>query len=224
VSIYDVIVNGINHKVEIKNKSEDIKLQRQKEIVATIKSFFNQHPAILITLISAYISVSGFITLWIVFIREDINLFDYASPSDFFFGVFAVSTGPLVILAVFILLGIGYISYLKKAWTTPASFWWVVTLYLMIAPVVAPLLIYKPYTLCSTSFDSYEITYKIPNTTKESGFFLIASLSNYKVFKKEYPGCNVKYEDYDKYPEPEGTEVIAINDSAIAKIKRIPKI
>lgn len=216
---FRVCVDGQEHEVTVEPKGIDEKVKHQRQQLRSVGCFFKEHPTILLTAISGYISISGLITLWIVFAREEVNLFDYASIGDFFFGFFAVSLGPSIVAFTVILLSIATWSYYHKPWK---SYWTLVSLYLIVAPMAAPLLVYKPYTICSPNFDKYVVTYRVPELTTEKEMHLIASLASYKIFKKEYPGCKVPTKEYDNYPEPHGTEVVAINDGAIALLKIQP--
>ncbi len=219
VERFKVRIDGQEHEVTVEPKDIDERVKNQRQQLRSVGHFFKEHPTILLTVISGYISISGLITLWIIFAREKINLFDYASISDFFFGFFAVSLGPSIVAFTIIFLSIATWSYYHKPWK---SYWTLVFLYLILAPMVAPLLVYKPYTICSSSFDKYVVSYRVPELTTEKEMHLIASLASYKIFKKQYPGCEVPEKEYVNYPEPHGTEVVAINDGAIALLRIQP--
>ncbi|PML05965.1 hypothetical protein BCT85_04085 [Vibrio lentus] len=204
---------------EDKSLAENEKLDAQRKKIERINSYLLAHPSIAVALISGYASLCGFAILWIVFYKEDINLIDYVSFGDFIFGVFSVELALPLILAVVVFLLWGYVRLLKVHWTNMNRFWAIVIVYLLFAPTFPAYMWYKPVTLCHPDNRIYSVTYKLPSMEVENNLSMIASLSNYKVFKRHDPGCDVNFGKYDEDDFDNKFQLVVIHDSAIAKIE-----
>lgn len=218
---YKVNVDNQEFNVTLKSNNSD-KVKRQRAQLESIGRFLKKHPTLFLTIVSGYISISGLATLWMIFNKENINLFDYASISDFFFGFFAINLGPLTVLAAIVFITIATVSYYHQHWV---MYWPIVVSYLVFAPITAPYFLYESYTQCPSKFDKYDVEYRMPGLTPEPNITLIASLSNYKIFKKGYTNYDTLSADcyIPKSTEKGRTSVIAINDGAIASMKFHPK-
>ncbi len=205
------------------NGGEDENLTVQREKVEKINAYFLQNPSLAVALMSGYISLCGFLILWVVFYKEKINLIDYVSIGDFFFGVFAVDFAlPLIIGIVAVLLW-GYFRLSRVGWTKMYKFWLIVASYLIVAPLFPAYVWYDSAILCDPDNKIYSVTYKLPTMKVESDLVMVASLSNYKVFKRHSPGCNVNFGEFTEDDFNNDFQLVVIHDSAIAKIEAINK-
>ncbi|CAK2015600.1 conserved membrane hypothetical protein [Vibrio crassostreae] len=200
-----------------------IKIEQQRQKIDRINNYFLSHPSILIALISGYVSICGFAILLIVFYKEGVNLIDYVSVGDFLFGVFAVEFAAPLIAMVLIILFWAYLRLSRVYWRNLKLFWTLVLSYLVVAPVFPAYIWYKPASLCQPDNRTYSVMYKHPNNQKETDLLLIASLSNYKVFKSHDPGCNVNFGEYTDDDFNKKFKLVVIHDSAIAKIESVSK-
>lgn len=181
------------------------------------------HPPIVAALLSSYVSLCGFVILWVVFFKEDINLVDYVSVGDLFFGIFAVDFAPALIFGIVLVLAWGYFRLSKVEWTNLNKFWLVVVSYLIVAPLFPALVWYQPIRLCDSENKIYSVTYKLPTMNVERDLVMVSSLSNYKVFKRHAPGCNVDFDKYSNEDHDNDFQLVVIPDSAIAKMEVINK-
>ncbi|WP_099608365.1 hypothetical protein [Vibrio coralliilyticus] len=205
------------HENEEKGKN----LEFQSRQVAKINAYFLQNPSLAVALLSGYMSLCGFLILWVVFYKEKINLIDYVSVGDFFFGVFAVDFALPLIISVIVVLFWGYFRLSKVSWTKMYKFWLIVTSYLIVAPLFPAYVWYKPLTVCHPDNTTYSVTYKLPTMNVEHDLVMVSSLSNYKVFKRHSPGCNVNFSEFTDADYDKDFQLVVIHDSAIAKIEAI---
>lgn len=209
-----VIVNGKSFDVEIKPKVANEKVQKQQKLAKRFFELVKNNPSIILALISGYISYCGLTILWMSFSLENINLFDYVSVSDLFFGFFAIEYAPFLIVFMILSLVVGLFQYRKKEWYRPWSYWLIAIIYLLFFPATITFFIYTPQPVGKNVLGNYSVEYKVKDKEDESDLILIASLSGYKVFKKTGGHC-------DKSLEHKGKEcgaISAINDSAIASL------
>jgi len=89
-----------------------------------------------------------------------------------------------------------------------------VAFYLAVPTIWASIVVFSPVNVCSPDIDKYQVTYKLPKSPVDDELVLIASLSNYKLFKRSSPQCDEKISKN----QVAGINLIAIHDSAIAKL------
>lgn len=214
-----ILENKLSKEKDVIEYSKRLKLLKQREKVNKINSYLLNHPPIVAALLSGYVSLCGFVILWVVFFKEKINLVDYVSVGDLFFGIFAVDFAPLLILGIVSVLAWGYFRLLKVEWTNLNRFWLIVVSYLMVAPLFPALVWYQPISLCDSDNKIYSVTYKLPTMNVERDLVMVASLSNYKVFKRHAPGCNVDFDEYSDKDRDNDFQLVVIPDNAIAKME-----
>jgi len=194
---YDISVNGSVYMVEVENKKELDAIVQQRKIAKSVTLFMSKNATLVASLISVYISYCGLVLLWLRFDREGITLFDYISIPDLFFGFFSVPYAPHLIGIIFILMLLGYRNYLKVRWVFGKyGFWVIFAIYTLGAPFIVSFTQYSiwGYGLTDTCSDSevkYEVVFSPPSTRIETELFLVASLNDYKIFKKSQKGCYV---------------------------------
>ncbi|MDK9760594.1 hypothetical protein KI743_01140 [Vibrio sp. D420a] len=192
---FEVSVDGLNHSVCIKNTSESQAILEQRKLAGLIGSYIAGSPATIASLVSLFISYCGLVLLWFRFELEGIELFDYISFSDLFFGFFSVSFAPVSIAVIVFFLFYGLNNYLKIKWKTGKyGFWWILSMYLLGAPFIVGFIHLKILEQdlvepCLNSEVVYEVIFSPPSDRVESELYLIASLSENKVFKKSKRGC-----------------------------------
>ncbi|MGF1808086.1 hypothetical protein L4C31_22895, partial [Aliivibrio sifiae] len=136
----NVLVNGRSHHVTI-TKIENNKLEEQRKLAKKVTSFIKNNPSIALTLCSLYVSYCGLNLLWFRFEYEGIELFDYVSIPDLFFGFFSVSYAPVTIALILLLCFFGFLAYKKEVWKSGVKgFWIIMGLYIFSAPLIAAFL------------------------------------------------------------------------------------
>ncbi|WP_337959529.1 hypothetical protein [Vibrio parahaemolyticus] len=193
----------------------ELRISEQRKAFKKLVVFMKDNLVISFAIASGYISYCGFASLMVIFSIENINLFDYVVPSDFIFGLFAIKSSPWLLLALLVFLILAFYSYCNCVWSHVRSVFVLSGIYLLAAPWCVGML-YGKIIVCDPSNHDYSVYHKGPNNRVDHGLYLVASLSNYKVFKTVSIGCHTPI---SAATEQDGFRVLAIHDSSIEKIE-----